>query len=388
MAHEIAETSIAVIQAAPATRWILVTLTGAGGGVGYGEASLNGQEDAVLAAFKVRAGSLVGSDAETLPGKIAGWTLPTLADAAAASALDQAAWDLSARQSGMTLAAALGGARRQAVGVYANINRRTRDRSPAGFVASAVVAREAGHAAFKIAPFDEADPGRCARGEGREAVTPGLARIEAVRAAIGDRRLMVDCHWRLDVRTAAYVIDAAAALGLYWVECPLPETPENLAAIRALRERANRHGVKLAGCETMVREEGFRPFLDAGAYDVIMPDVKYAGGLRAVLALEEQAMRAGTAISLHNPTGPVCHAASLHVSAALHDPDLLEMQFDETPLFEALQSTAVPAARGGAIDLPTEAGLGLQLDAQTLRRASVTFDRFGPHHKNNEERKP
>lgn len=99
-------------------------------------------------------------------------------------------------------------------------------------------------------------------------------------------------------------------------------------------------------------------------------------------------MRAGTAISLHNPTGPVCHAASLQVSAALHDPDLLEMQFDETPLFEALQSTAVPAARGGAIDLPTEAGLGLQLDAQTLRRASVTFDRFGPHHKNNEERKP
>ncbi len=47
-------------------------------------------------------------------------------------------------------------------------------------------------------------------------------------------------------------------------------------ALKRLRARANAAGMRLAGCETEVRREGFRPFLKAGAYDVMMPDVKYA----------------------------------------------------------------------------------------------------------------
>lgn len=380
--------SVAVVRAAPATRWILVTLTGADGTAGYGEASLNGKEASVLAAFSARAELVVGHDAGALPQRIAAWEIPTLAEAAAASALDQAAWDLAARGRGVSVATALGGARRAEMRVYANINRRTRDRSTAGFVASALAARDAGHEAFKIAPFDEVDLRRCTDGEGREAVAPGLARIAAVRSAVGARRLMVDCHWRLDAPTAAYVVDAAAELGLYWVECPLPETPDNLPAIRALRDRANRLGVKLAGCETMVREEGFRPFLEARAYDVIMPDVKYAGGLRTILAIEAAARRAAAAISLHNPTGPVCHAASLQVSGVLRDPDLLEMQFDETPVFDTLQSVSLPMARGGCVALPGSVGMGLSLNTEVFRSDIVTVFRDSRLSTRNEERKP
>ena len=63
--------------------------------------------------------------------------------------------------------------------------------------------------------------------------------------------------------------------------------------------------------------EGFRPFLEAGIYDVIMPDVKYAGGLRELLRIGEFAAGLGVACSPHNPSGPIAHAHSLHLSAHL-----------------------------------------------------------------------
>ena len=358
------------------------------GVVGYGEASLNGQEDAVLAAFKARADLVIRHAAAALPERLQPGICRRWPRRRQPRPLIRRHGIFRRAGAASRLPRRWAGRGVKIVRVYANINRRTRDRSPTGFAASVSAARAAGHEAFKIAPFDEADAERCASGEGREAVAPGLARIAAVHSAIGSRRLMIDCHWRLDATTAAYVIDAAAELGIYWIECPIPEITVNLPAIRALRERANRLGVNLAGCETMVREQGFRPFLEARAYNVIMPDVKYAGGLRTILALEEAAACVETVVSLHNPTGPVCHAVSLQVSAALREPDLLEMQFDETPIFDSLQSRALPAARDGCVSLPTFPGTGLLLDAEAFRNDTVTVLRGTRHPIRNEERNP
>ncbi len=56
----------------------------------------------------------------------------------------------------------------------------------------------------------------------------------------------------------------------------------------------------------------------------------------------------------------------------LDDPDLLEMQFDETPVFDTLQSELLPMARRGCVTLPSVAGIGLSLDADVLRSGDVT----------------
>ena len=161
------------------------------------------------------------------------------------------------------------------------------------------------------------------------------------------------------------MIDAAAELDVHWIECPLPETDGNLKAIAALRDHANRRGVLLAGCEEMIRSEGFAPFLEAGAYDVIMPDVKYAGGMEEMLRLSDTADRHSVQVSLHNPSGPVCHAASLHFTAMLDKPDLLEMQFDETPLFDGIQE-GLNSVLHGSVMLPAKPGLGLSLKEDML----------------------
>ena len=145
--------------------------------------------------------------------------------------------------------------------------------------------------------------------------------------------LMVDCHWRLDEAAALEVIRAVEPLRLYWLECPIPEIEDNLPALRRLRDDANTRGIRLAGLEHGIGIAGFAPYLSAGVYDVMMPDAKYVGGLAEMAQLAELFAQAGVAFSPHNPTGPVCHAASLHVCAAAGNLDRLEIQFDETELF-------------------------------------------------------
>lgn len=344
------------------TLWLFARIEDRSGACGLGEATLNGSEAKVFDALDRLAGRLwTHSSAD--PASFAAAAMPaTLPEAAAVSALDTALWDLHARARGGRLVDALGGARRASVPLYANINRRTVDRSPEGFAVSARKAREAGFEAFKVAPFDEVTPAVCARGEANASMRAGLARVAAVRAEIGPTaRLMVDCHWRFDEAVGASMIDALAELRVHWVECPLPETAATIPAVARLRGRANRRGVLLAGMEQGVGVQAFAPWCRAGAYDVMMPDVKYAGGLRNMLALGDLFAAHGVAMSPHNPSGPVAHAASLAVSAALLDFDRLEVQFDESPLFDSLVTGGLPASVHGASPLPPGGGLGIAL---------------------------
>lgn len=357
------------------TLWVFVRAVDGDGVEGWGEATLPGTgSDAVLAAAITRLGRALGGTRIVAPIDLtvhlaAAGAGDGLAIAAAVSAVDQALWDIAARRAGKPLAALLGNPVSETIDLYANINRRTLDRSPQGFAASARTAQDAGYRAFKIAPFDGVTPVNAETAEGRAGIAAGLERAASVRAVIGrEARLMIDCHWRLTEATAIEVIADAAPLHLHWLECALPETAANFAAMRRLRVRANAAGLLVAGCETMIGRAGFKPFLEAELYDVVMPDVKYAGGLVETLRIGALAHAFGVQCSAHNPSGPICHAHSLQVSAVLQGKPFLEHQYDETPLFRDL--VAAPpadftAARVARLSGP---GLGITLDPAIMAR--------------------
>jgi galactonate dehydratase len=356
----------------PKTVWIVVRATDSDGVVGWGEATLNGREDDVVAAIRRIGRALIGAPAA--PGAMrvtAGEKLPAWA---AASGIDSALCDIAARQAGVPVAALLGGGKRERIAVYANINRRTVDRAPAGFAATARDAAAQGHTRFKLAPFDGVSPALCATPEGRPLIAVGLARIAAVREAVGAAEVMVDCHWRFAPSAVPDLVAELAALGVTWLECPIPEDRESPAVLARLRGAANRHGMRLAGCETQTTEDAFGAFLDAGAYDVVMPDVKYVGTLEAMLRIAARAARGAAACAPHNPSGPISHAASLHVSAAMADFLVLEMQFDESPHFDALVAGALPRVIDGAIVAPTGPGLSVAIDPAALARVAPTAE--------------
>ena len=283
--------------------------------------------------------------------------------AAIISAIDQAMYDILAKHEGMSLCNMLG-QKRDKVELYANINRRTKDRSPASFATSACVAIEAGFRAVKIAPFDEVEPDIASL----KLAEPGLARISDVKDALSPSvKLFVDCHWRFSPAVAMELIRPLSVLGVTWYECPILETEENIPYLRRLRKAANDAGMVLAGLEKGIGSKVFETFAHGGAYDVMMPDIKYIGGLANMMETAKILNRYGVAVSPHNPTGPVCHVASLAVCGSLPNVGLLELQFDETHYFSKLVGENIETPTQGSVRLPTENGLGVMLERAVLQ---------------------
>lgn len=348
----------------PKTIWVFLRVVDDDGIEGWGEATLAGEE-AGLSAAAARIGSaMFGHPARPTdrPLTDASVSYDDRHGSAIVSAVDQALWDIAARRANVPIHAMLGGADRAEVAIYANINRRTVDRSPRSFAASARKAVSDGYDTVKIAPFDEVKPG------GPADIAAGIARAKAVRDEIGpSRKLYVDCHWRFDEAGARQALDALAKVGLDWFECPIPEVPASYPALGRLKVHANAAGALLAGCETGTGLESFKPYVDGKLYDVLMPDVKYAGGLSEFCRIAAYAADRGVQVAPHNPTGPVSHVASLHLCAGLPGFTILEHQYDESPAFFAMAAGGLSKPRSGKSRIPTAAGLGISLDMSFLK---------------------
>ncbi len=358
---------IFIVAVTAKTNWIFLRMTSFDGVEGLGEASLAGREREVTDVFLAAKDNLVGKsfDVDSVEGQLEFDSLPK---AAYSSAVMQCFCDIVARSQSVSLAESLGGVKRSFVEIYANINRRTVDRSPKGFVESALLAQRNGYTAFKLAPFDEVSPGQ-SRHEMQESMTNGLERTQAVFDALGpDSRLMVDCHWRFNFQGAQDLIRASESLNLYWIECPIVEDLASIPDLVLLRHQANTVGVRLAGLEMNVRRSGFQPYLDAGAYDVMMPDVKYAGGPTELLRIANLFEQFDVDFSPHNPTGPICHAASIQICAAAGKTDLLEHQFDETSYFARLIAGKLPVVSEGAVQITASSkGIDVVLKNEVLQ---------------------
>lgn len=342
--------------------WTLVEVTDSDGRRGLGETT--GPDTGALEARMRKLNiSLLG---KPVPERPSGPLLPAVwsdNDIRAASAVDQALWDLRAQNEGKTIAATLGEPQRRVTRLYANMNRGLTERDPIAFGRRAAEAHAAGFDAVKIAPFDAVMPDNCESSAGQALIDAGLARVAAVTEAMGpEGDVLVDCHWRFNERVAATLVERLARLHVYWLECPLPETAETLPSLRRLRHLANQSSMRLAGADEISDPVFFSEIIASGVYDVVMPDVKHLGGLAQTLRLARMIEESGALCSFHNPTGPIAHLHSVHLSALLQTSLFLEFQYGESPLFTDIVHGDPAFPIRGTATLPTLAGLGVQLN--------------------------
>lgn len=367
-------TVIKSVQAVPfnvseKTNWFFIKITTNDDRHAWGEASLNGWEPMLSAATAFHGEQLVGLPLEAAFKQLgASALLPGgLVSNAVISALLQALWALQASLAGQPLYAMLGGKQRDAIAAYANINRATRDRSPTGFAATAGKAAAQGFTAFKAAPFDGVTPASCESGAASAAIRHGIDCLYAIRDAVGpDALLMVDCHWRFNEATALEVLQALQSVRLHWFECPLAETYQHWASLKNVRKKASDLGILIAAAETQVGLASFDMLIKEKLVDVIMPDIKYCGGPATMKAIADAAAVGGVLFAPHNPTGPICTIASLHVACAANQAHMLELQFDESPLYDAIINHQHPKLQDGAFTPAHDAGLGVDLNASLL----------------------
>ena len=348
--------------------WIFVRLCTDAGLSGLGEASQSGDDAAAVAMLK-RLGTLLEGEDPTLVETL--WQqaadVPWIADgdvpaATARGAVDQALWDVAAQAQGRPLWRFLGGrGEHDAIRLYANLNRGTRDRSRGGFADAARRAVDAGFKAVKSTPFDEVHRSNQSSDEIVAAAEPGLDRLRATREAIGpDIELLVDCHQRFDLESALEIARRVEPLDLYWFEEPVPDSDVN-----ALRQLVKESGQRIAGGEGLHEVDRFRAYMEGPAVHVLMPDVKQAAGLTPCRRVAAAAKEAGIPISPHNPSGPVSTMASVHLAPASDNFLCLEYAFGEV---DWRQQLVRPPERitDGHIEVPEAPGLGIELDEAML----------------------
>ena len=356
----LASIDLAVVDVSAKTIWLFLHVRTQDGAEGFGEATLFGAEEAV-AAEVAKARALLLQRPLPLPGG----ALQALAMAQASSArravthaLEQALVDLFARRAGLSVAHYLGGPYRDRLAAYANINRGISDRTPAGFAERARwVVETLGYDGVKIAPFDGLNwQGDLA--QRRRALAAGIDRIVAVRDAIGrERRLMVDCHWRLSRLDAIEVLRLTESANLFWLEDALDDRAFSAEDFRSVRSTANGIGVRIAGGERAETVADIHDIAAAGGMDVVLPDLRVTG-IRNGMVMLQCAVAAGMEASIHNPTGPVLDAISVQVAAALPSFAILEGQVGETALFDEIAGGR-PTLIDGRRPVPDGPGTGL-----------------------------
>ena len=343
--------------------WLHVVVETDAGITGVGEASHSGNDALCVAAVEQFAQALAGQEPrqisrirQELARNQGGLFYNT-----ALSGLEQALWDVLAQSLGVPLHHLFGGALRERLRLYANINRHVRDRSAQGFARAARQAADEGFTAIKMAPFDELrHPYRYRTGP-RADWRPGVERVRAVRKAIGDEvELAVDCHSRMEVSQAVIVGQELADVDLFWYEEPVAYTdPEGLAAVAA------RVPQPIASAETVFGVEGFRPFTAERCVDVIMPDVKHCGGIQELNAITAAARMRQVLVAPHNPAGPLATAATAQAASTWPNFYILEFAWGEVD-WRADLLTPPERIEDGHLLLSQEPGLGHRLNPQIV----------------------
>jgi galactonate dehydratase len=349
--------------------WIFLQVRTDEGVTGLGEASHSGDDRLLLAAVSSLAARIVGRSPLDIHAL---WREMTRLDGGrivgtALSAIEQALWDIRGQTLDVPVYDLFGGMVRDDIRVYANINRSLGDRSPEGFARHAAAAAAAGFTAIKIAPFDELRELARVRSGAGAAWRAGVARVAAVRRAIGAGvELAIDCHGRMEASEAIEVGKALADLDLLWYEEPVAaRLTEDLADVRSAV------GMTTASGETLFGVEGFAPFLVERVVDVLMPDVKHCGGLGECRAIAEAARVRGLLVAPHNPSGPLASAATAQVCAGMANFLILEHAWAEVPWRADLLD---PPERivGGCLQLSGLPGLGHRLDEAAVAAHRVT----------------
>jgi galactonate dehydratase len=367
-ASRIRDVQLLPVRATERTVWMFVRVTTDSGLTGLGEASdafgfaitskVQAQQmEAEVRGFLELMKGRSPFDIEYYRQQSRARAMKGLLQATAFGAIEHALWDLSGKILEQPIYNLFGGKVRNVLPVYANINRVTKPRTPAGFAASAKKAVEEGFRAIKLAPFDGFKRQQFEKPEISKPVLDGIASIAAVREAVGsDVQIMIDAHSLFDVSLAIHVAEKLEPYKLTWYEEPVaPEmTTETLKIKRAIKQ-------PMAGGEILFGTSGFAPLCQQQTVHVIMPDVKHCGGLLELTRIAALAESAGVAVAPHNPSGPIATAASVQVCAGMSNFRILELQWGEVAWRKDLVTPAETFVAGN-IAVPNLPGLGLVLN--------------------------
>jgi len=341
---------------------------------GLGESGLSGREMAVVGAINHYREWLIGRDPMRMGALwqemyrsqyFEGGRVLT----AAIAAIDIALYDIAGKALGVPVYQLLGGKQREWIPCFATMG----GSSVEEMVEKAKLLVANGWNVIRTTPNYRGDQGENGQiWEPWESIGVTAAWLTKVREAIGPEPVLgIDYHHRLSVAEAASFCQRMPSGTLDWLEEPIrDETPEAYEALRRMT------GVPFAIGEEFASKWQFLPYIERGITQYARVDVCNVGGLTESMKVAAMAEAHYIDLMPHNPLGPICTAATVHLAAAVPNFAWLEVRSSPTEQghFYDPDWFPVQAVQDGPRYLIPEApGLGVEFNEERAKAADFQY---------------
>ncbi len=113
----------------------------------------------------------------------------------------------------------------------------------------------------------------------------------------------------------------------------------------------------IAGGEVLTRRQAFQPWLEAGAFDMVQPDVTKCGGISEERRIAWMAQEHGVRFIPHGWNTAVGLAADLQLASAFPDTDLVEY-LTGSPYVDEIAAGGWQLDADGMLPIPDAPGWG------------------------------
>ncbi|WP_299531258.1 mandelate racemase/muconate lactonizing enzyme family protein [Ulvibacterium sp.] len=289
------------------------------------------------------------------------------------TAVESALWDLAGKALGLPVYQLLGGKFRDKIRVYMDTALyQNKLPKPEDFAASAKEAVDMGFTAVKFDLDQANDPNKYDTYNWTASpaeIQRMYDQMAAARQAVGPNiDICADMHGRYDTTSGERVAKVLEPLNMMWLEEPIPA--ENVEAYKKITESTS---TPICAGENHYLAYGFRPLLEAGAVDIIMPDLQKAGGLGEAQRIANLANLYYVPFSPHMVASYLGAMASCHVCASVPNFMILEWQiyFHKNPMFKEIVTFDGPMVVDGFIPLSDKPGIGVEINEEGMRKYAV-----------------
>lgn len=344
--------------------WIFVKVqTDQPGLHGWGEATLEWKTSSILGAIEDLSLFVVGQDPRRIEHlfkrmtQFSFWPLGVIG-LTAASAIEQALWDIKAKDLGVPVWQLQGGQVRDKVRVYTHLLRgridsKVSNQNIEAYCDAAEETVAMGYNAIKLGlvPYT-----------GYDAPLSAVRHVEklavAVRERVGDHvDIMTDFHGRpASLEAAKAYIDVISPIAPLFVEEPIQpgDTP-------AMADLARRVDCPLATGERLFTPREFAEIAETRAVAYVQPDLCHCGGLTGGRKIAAIAEAAHMGVAPHNPMGPVAGTVALHFDVATPNFIIQEEAVALAPWFDEIFTHPL-ALKDGYWSIPEGPGLGVEIN--------------------------
>jgi galactonate dehydratase len=348
---------------------------------GWGESGLSGRELAVAGALRHYRELLIGQDPMNI-GYL--WQLLYRSQyfeggrvlTAAQSAIDIALHDIKGKALNVPIYQLLGGKQRDFIPTFVTVSPGESMIDDArNFIANGWNIIRTGTNSGYDAPGQPSGAPKSKDGEVLEPIASLAATARSLvklREAVGpDVLLGTDFHHRLSVAEAAHFCQRMPVGTLDFLEEPIrDESPEAYEQLRTLTT------VPFAIGEEFSSKWQFLPYIERGITNYARLDICNVGGFTESMKVAGWCEAHYIDLMPHNPLGPICTMATIHLAAATPNFSALEVWVradGSLGHFDAEIFSMQPRLDGARFPVPTGPGLGVEFNEDYAKRHEFKF---------------